>query len=60
MTEFDQAQQARIELKAAIANREIKVLAMRANADIAKLVSHHIRSMAQSRRFWNERNRGEK
>lgn len=56
-SDFESAQQARIDLKAAIAKREIRVMAMRANEEIAKLASHHIRGLGQSRRFWNARNK---
>jgi len=55
MTDFELTEHARIDLKAAIAQREFKVLAKRANEEISRLVSHHIRSMGQSRRFWNEK-----
>lgn len=55
MTDFEIEQHSRINLKAMLARREIKTMAIQANVDIAKLVSRHIRSMAQSRRFWNER-----
>jgi len=57
MTDFELTEHARIDLKAAIAQREFKVLARRANEEISRLVSHHIRSMGQSRRFWNARNK---
>jgi hypothetical protein len=57
MTDFELTQIDRIDLRAAIAQREIKILAKRANEEISRLASHHIRSMGQSRRFWNERNK---
>lgn len=56
MTDFRETLHARIDLKAVIAKREIKVMAMRINEDLSKLASRYIRSAGQSRRYWNERN----
>ncbi len=57
MTDFERTEHARIDLRSAVAKREIKVLAKRANEEISRLASHHIRSMGQSRRFWNAKNK---
>jgi hypothetical protein len=57
MTEFELGEHARIDRRVAVAQREFKVMEKRANEEISRIASRHIRSMGQLRRFWNAKNK---